>query len=188
MCAATALLLLAPQPPLLFMGQEWGTRSPFLYFCDLGADLAQAVTEGRRQEFARFSEFADPESRACIPDPLAPETFLQSRLDRAERDTAEGRRWLVLHAHLLDLRRSEIVPRLRGMPPGARFARSGARGLAVEWRLGDGSRLSLVANLGAESAALPLVSEGRRLFAIPETEWTDGALPPWSVAWFIEES
>jgi hypothetical protein len=48
--AAVAVLLLAPSPPLLFMGEEWAAPEPFLFFCDLGDDLREAVRDGRRRE------------------------------------------------------------------------------------------------------------------------------------------
>src|SRR5690606_18049024 len=79
--AATAILLLAPSPPLLFMGEEWGADQPFPFFCDFGDELADKVREGRRQEFARFPQFRDEAVRARIPDPNAPETFAQAVLD-----------------------------------------------------------------------------------------------------------
>src|SRR5207302_10354828 len=69
--AAMAILLLSPQPPLLFMGEEMGARTPFQFFCDFGPDLAKAVTEGRRNEFAGFARFSDPTVRERIPDPNA---------------------------------------------------------------------------------------------------------------------
>ena len=72
-----ALVLTAPFVPLLFQGEEWGADTPFLYFTDHeDPDLAEAVREGRRGEFAAFGW--DP---ARIPDPQAPETFERSRLD-----------------------------------------------------------------------------------------------------------
>jgi len=73
--AATAMLLLAPAPPLLFMGQEMAADDPFLFFCDFGADLADAVTQGRRREFARFAQFADDAAQRSIPDPNDPTTL-----------------------------------------------------------------------------------------------------------------
>src|SRR5262249_30158125 len=75
---ARAVTLWAPHIPLLFMGEEWWAAEPFLYFCDFAGELADAVREGRRREFARFPEFADPDLRARIPDPGAPETFAAS--------------------------------------------------------------------------------------------------------------
>ena len=63
--------MLCPQIPLLFMGEETASRTPFLFFTDHHDELADAVREGRRQEFAGFAEFADPEKRERIPDPNA---------------------------------------------------------------------------------------------------------------------
>ena len=79
--AATAVLLLAPALPLLFMGQEWAAREPFLYWSDLGGEFGAQVAEGRRREFARFPAFSTPESRERIPDPQSPETTRRSVLD-----------------------------------------------------------------------------------------------------------
>ena len=93
--AGLALLLLAPSPPLLFMGEEWASTQPFLFFCDLGEILRDAVREGRRKEFASFPEFADakPGSAFPIPPPRAPSTA--SKLDwTAARDARRiARRW-----------------------------------------------------------------------------------------------
>jgi maltooligosyltrehalose trehalohydrolase len=78
--AASALLLLSPETPLLFMGQEWAATSPFLFFTDHHPDLGRLVTGGRRKEFAGFRAFTDPAARALIPDPQAEETFRRSRV------------------------------------------------------------------------------------------------------------
>ena len=77
----TALLLLSPITPMLFMGEEWGERRPFQFFCDFQGYLADAVRKGRRREFARWSQFADPALRETIPDPNAYQTFERSMLD-----------------------------------------------------------------------------------------------------------
>ena len=84
--ALRAALLLSPHVPLMFMGEEWAATAPFLYFCDFGPELAQAVTDGRRREFGRFEGFTSAEARARIPDPNAESTFTASRLDWAERE------------------------------------------------------------------------------------------------------
>src|SRR5262249_50028456 len=76
--AAIALALLCPQIPLLFMGEEGASRSPFLFFTDHHGELANAVREGRRAEFAKFPAFADPANRERIPDPNALQTFADS--------------------------------------------------------------------------------------------------------------
>ncbi|MGH6968126.1 MAG: malto-oligosyltrehalose trehalohydrolase [Stellaceae bacterium] len=178
LAAATAILLLAPAPPLLFMGEEWDAVTPFLFFCDFAGALGAAVRDGRRREFAKFSAFATPESAARIPDPLAAETFARSQL--GERPPA-----MPAIRRLLEIRQHEIVPRLPGTRGGANYTVEG-RCLAVAWRLGDGSRLTLAANLDRVAAAWPLLpSVGRTLW---DTERRDGILPPWAVIWTLSEA
>ena len=65
--AATAVLLLAPAIPLLFMGEEWSASTPFLFFSDFGAELGATVTAGRRREFAGWPGFEDDASTQRIP-------------------------------------------------------------------------------------------------------------------------
>ncbi len=184
---ATALLLLAPSPPLVFMGQEFAAETPFLFFCDFGEGLAEAVAEGRRGEFARFARFAAAGSRAAIPDPNDEATFLRSRLARDAAGQARQAREARFFARLLALRHEEIVPRLAGIGGGAgRLLGARAGALQVEWTLADGSVLAVAANLD-DGAAPPDVIQaphGRNLFAWPEAaaaELAVGTLPPWSV-------
>ena len=99
--AATTLLLLLPQTPLLFMGQEWAATTPFLYFTDHHDELGRAVTEGRRREFASFAAFAHAE----IPDPQSSETFRASKLRWDELATPPHCYMLNLYKSLLRLRR-----------------------------------------------------------------------------------
>ncbi len=79
------MLLLAPAIPLLFMGEEWAASTPFLFFSDFGPELAAAVTEGRRKEFAAWAAFSDPATRERIPDPQDPATMRASILRWDER-------------------------------------------------------------------------------------------------------
>ncbi|HET6632200.1 MAG TPA: malto-oligosyltrehalose trehalohydrolase [Rhodanobacteraceae bacterium] len=155
--AAMELLLLSPSIPMLFMGDEWSAREPFLYFTDYDDGFATEVREGRRREFAAFAGFADPHRRAEIPDPNAVETFERSRLHRPATAEAEAR-WL---AGLLELRARELVPRLEGCrASGAEVLGVGA--LRVDWRLGDGSGYSLWCNLGTQAVrcAVPRAADG----------------------------
>src|SRR3954471_7540785 len=124
--AAMEILLLAPPPPLLFMGEEFAAPSPFLFFCDFHGDLAAAVTNGRRSEFARFAQFNSPEVRESIPDPNAESTYLQSKLNWSTLRDKVHADWLNLYRELLAIRKSKIVPHLGGLcatkceaPPGA---------------------------------------------------------------------
>jgi maltooligosyltrehalose trehalohydrolase len=105
--AASTLLLVLPETPLLFMGQEWAAASPFLYFTDHHPELGEAVRRGRREEFARFAAFRDPAARERIPDPQAAETFAASRLSWDEREREPHRGILALYRQLLALRRGE---------------------------------------------------------------------------------
>jgi maltooligosyltrehalose trehalohydrolase len=106
--ALTALFLLAPETPLLFMGQEFGASSPFLYFCDhADARLAADVYKGRKQFLSEFLPYATPEAQAAIPDPGDPATFARSKLDLSER--ARHAEIYRLHVDLLRLRREDPV-------------------------------------------------------------------------------
>jgi maltooligosyltrehalose trehalohydrolase len=103
--ALTTLLLLVPETPLLFMGQEWAATSPFLFFTDHGPELGRQVTEGRRGEFSTFRAFTDPARRASIPDPQERDTFERSRLRWDESHQSPHREILALHRLLIELRR-----------------------------------------------------------------------------------
>lgn len=179
--AATALLLLCPQVPLLFQGEEWGAATPFLYFCDLGADFAQRVRDGRRHEFVHDPRFHGEDALA-VPDPLAAECFARSRLDRREcREPAHAER-LALVRTLLDIRRREVMPRL----DGARALggeRLGAGGLRVEWQLADGAVLTLAANLSDTDLPGAVCAEGRLLYS---TGGEGGCLSAWTVSWYLD--
>ena len=148
--AATALLLLCPQIPMLFMGEEWGATAPFLFFTGFGdPELAKAVREGRRKEFAHFKAFQDEAARALIPDPNDPATFERSRPDPSEAERPPHDAILAHHKALLALRRAEIVPRLHGAKAeGAEPV--GPAAVLARWRMGDGTRLTIAVNLGGE--------------------------------------
>jgi maltooligosyltrehalose trehalohydrolase len=159
--AAIALQILCPQIPLLFMGEETASQTPFLFFTDHHDDLADAVREGRRQEFAGFAEFGDPEKRERIPDPNATETFT------ASVPQPESTERFALYQRLIALRMKEIVPRLLGtVSLGAEAI--GPKAALARWKMGDGSRLTIVTNLGTESASFETPA-GRMLFATGDT-------------------
>jgi malto-oligosyltrehalose trehalohydrolase len=150
--ALLACVLLAPAVPMLFMGEEFAASTPFLYFCDFQGDLARAVRDGRRNEFARFAAFADPAARDAIADPNDEATFARSRLDWTERDREPHRAWLALYRALLGLRREHLVPRLRDARSG-RCTDDAAPALHVQWPLGAQRVWHLLANLS--DAPLP---------------------------------
>jgi maltooligosyltrehalose trehalohydrolase len=109
--AATALLLCAPESPLLFMGQEWAAGTPFRFFTDHEPRMGRLVTEGRRREFKGFSAFSDPRARERIPNPQDEATFRRSRLDWTEPEREPHASTLRLHRALLALRRTEPLLR-----------------------------------------------------------------------------
>jgi malto-oligosyltrehalose trehalohydrolase len=183
MRAVAAAYLLLPQVPMLFMGEEWAAAQPFPFFCDFGPDLAEAVRKGRREEFARFPEFADPATRERIPDPMAEATFLSAKLrwEDAARPPHAG--WLDWYRRILAVRQAEIVPRLAGMRRGGTHEILADGAVAVRWDVGDGA-LHLAANLSAAPVAG---------FALPGRElWREGAVGaagrfgPWALRWAIE--
>jgi maltooligosyltrehalose trehalohydrolase len=165
--AGVAIVLLSPQIPLLLMGEEWASTQPFAFFCDFEPALADSVREGRRREFAHFPEFGDEAAREKIPDPTALSTFAMSQLDWGELRTEPHSRWLARYRGLLAIRAREIVPRLAGIPPFAGGYRvTGPKAVNVEWRLGDHSRLLLMANFAREPVPVPPdISEGRTLYS-----------------------
>jgi malto-oligosyltrehalose trehalohydrolase len=188
--AATAVLLLAPALPLLFMGQEWAAPEPFLFFSDLGPDLGPRVAEGRRRELTCFPGFAGPARREPIPDPQADRTFTRSVLDWSRLGQAGHRDWLAFHRALLALRAREIVPLLAGESvPATSWKALGDTALEVTWSFPTGT-LRLAANLGTAAVAHdgPGPGWGRRLYglAVPATAWSE--LPPWSVAFYLAEA
>jgi maltooligosyltrehalose trehalohydrolase len=192
--AVTLLLLLSPHIPLLFMGEEWSSRVPFFFFCDFQGDLAASVRDGRRREFAKFPGFGDAAARERIPDPNARTTFEASHLDWRERDHEIASRRLERARSLLALRRREIVPRIGDSTgQGARYDVKERRALHVTWRLDDGARLSVVANL-SERPLPDLIwpIRGRVIAAQPVDLLGGGSsldrLPPWSVVWSLEPS
>jgi 1,4-alpha-glucan branching enzyme/maltooligosyltrehalose trehalohydrolase len=184
--AAVALLLLAPSPPLLFMGEEWGAREPFLFFCDFQGDLAARVAEGRREGFARLDRWRDAAARGLTPDPGAETTFDSAQLKWDESASPDHRAWIDLYRDLLRLRAREIVPRLAGMSGGARFAQTPLNLLCVDWTMGDGAALHLVANLEPHARKLVQVPCGRLLYTSNVEMAVAGTVPPWTVIWTIE--
>ncbi|MGE3840308.1 MAG: malto-oligosyltrehalose trehalohydrolase [Vicinamibacterales bacterium] len=174
--AASAVLLCMPETPLLFMGQEWGATSPFLYFTDHRGDLGERVTHGRRLEFGRFAAFADEEVRARIPDPQATDTFVRSRLVWRERRRRPHASLLRLYRALIHLRRTE--PALHAAPGGrTEVVAPTDDAIAIHRRAAHGREIVLVAQLCSAG-----VIDLRRLGSIATD---DGG--PWTVLLTTEE-
>lgn len=190
--ALTTVQLLAPSIPLLFMGEEWAATSPFMYFCDLGPELAPLVTEGRRNEFAKFPEFSNPETRHKIPDPCTSKTFEDSKLNWSDLEQIDHQTHLQLVRQLLELRQKEISPLLPSITSGSFTVENGV--LTVEWKSGSNPVLLLITNLTSQPRKLSQIS-------FKSAQWTtlysskenlrgaddDNDLPSYSVLWLIHE-
>jgi maltooligosyltrehalose trehalohydrolase len=175
--AALAVTLLAPMVPMLFMGEEWGSKAPFPFFCDFQGDLAHAVRKGRKEEYKwAYDKYGDE-----VPDPLEISTFESAVLEWDRRETPAGLKRLTLVRDLLAARRREIVPRLAGAQFGEAHA-SDTGLLTAQWQMGDGAMLRLVANLSSQE----LTNTQTQMTGTPI--WgADGGdrLPAWSVFWRI---
>lgn len=181
--AIAAVYLLLPQVPMLFMGEEWAAAQPFPFFCDFGPDLADAVREGRRNEFARFPEFQDPVSRARIPDPLADTTFAAAKLGWTDLDRALHRGWLDWYRSVLAVRRARITPLLADIHAGGRYTVVGAGGVVVRWGVGrSATELTLAANLTAAPMPGFPPAHGQTLWR-EGAAGDDGLFGPWAVRW-----
>jgi maltooligosyltrehalose trehalohydrolase len=175
-----AALLLQPAIPMLFQGEELATHVPFLFFCDFHGDLAKAVRDGRRKEFASFARFADPAMREKIPDPNAEQTFLDSKMrwDEVRTRAAE----LDHTRQLLAVRAREIAPRIPGARAGT-FRIHGERGLEVQWRFADGTQLTVAANFADAPLEAFAPPPGEVIHA--EGEAGHNRLGPWSGIWTL---
>lgn len=187
--AAYGVLLLAPSPPMLFMGEEWQAPQPFPYFCDFEPELAARVREGRKREFSRFERFGDKGGLAALPDPTSVETFRAARLDWSVLQQRRHADILDQFQRLLAIRQRDIVPLVPKIRNGTCIKLEASGAFAVDWRLDDGSILHLLANL--TNRAVPVLGRvaGRLIFATHpniRAAMTRNELAPWSVTWLLE--
>lgn len=187
--AGFTLLLLAPQLPMLFMGEEYAARQPFFYFCDYQGELAQAVREGRRAEFEGFAAFSDPRVREKIPDPNAQATFEQSRLDWSERASQAHRSWWELTRALLRLRAEVIVPLIPRLQPERSGFNVENDVLSVRWSDEHGIALQVIANLSDQAKRIDRLPAGRHINASLSKEQGPAAnsLEAWDVRFFVRD-
>ena len=145
--AITALMLLSPQTPMFFQGQEWGASAPFVYFAHHNPELAKLVRKGRGEFLCQFPSAATPEMKACMPDPADRKTFEMCRLDWSERD--RHIRTLQFHKDLLRLRREDPVfsRQERGRVDGAVL---GPEAFVLRFFADAGDDRLLLVNLGRD--------------------------------------
>jgi malto-oligosyltrehalose trehalohydrolase len=176
--AATAVVLLAPQPPLLFMGEEWGAPEPFPWFCDFEPELLARVRAQRAREI--------PDA----PDPGAVSTWAAAQLDWSVLRQSPFARVLTHYRRLLTIRSRDVVPLLPHIGPGRCRGVLESGAFAVDWAA-DHEVLHLLANLGPAPAPLPAPAAGRVLFATHpgvRSTLSRNELPAWSVLWLLEQS
>ncbi|MBF0421729.1 MAG: malto-oligosyltrehalose trehalohydrolase [Magnetococcales bacterium] len=183
--ALTALFLLAPGIPMLFMGQEWGSLKPFFFFSDLESRLRSTVVSGRKREFLHFFRLSASDSPPTFADPSQEETFLFSKLDWSELLEMRHQDWITRHRELIHLRQKEIWPRMEYLQPGmTRVAVHPPGALYVAWPLASGETLHLCTNLSSVSLTLSY-PPGRCIYATSEL---NNQPKSWLTAWFIQPS
>jgi malto-oligosyltrehalose trehalohydrolase len=188
--AAAAIVLLAPSVPMVFMGEEWAAPQPFPYFCDFQPELAQAVREGRKREFARFAKFSDPEHAQRIPDPTDPSTVSAARLDWTLLTHPEHAKWLDHYRRLLAIRKRDIAPRIPQIRSGTCVKLEANGAFAVDWCLDEGAVLHLLANLTNRPVPIVGRAAGRMIFSTHpniRSALQRNELAPWSVTWLLEQ-
>jgi 1,4-alpha-glucan branching enzyme len=189
MRAGVAVLLLNPSPPMIFMGEEWGSRQPFPYFCDFGPELSKLVREGRIKDFAVGDKFADPKMVEMIPDPTAPSTFESAILDWSVTEVEPHRTWLAYYRLLLAIRSIEIAPLIDHLAAPHGEARVDGPVIRATWPVKDDGVLVMQVNLSGESRKPieTLANECRIVFAThPAHLHYD--MPPWSVVVSMEKA
>lgn len=194
--AMVAMVLLAPSPPMLFMGEEWGADTPFVWFADFKGELAASVRAGRLKEFGKFADFKDPNKRKLIPDPCSSETFHNCKLNWEELREAEHQEWFEYYKRLIALRKLSIVPLIDDIDLTGKTWTITEEGLLdVRWPITNGQELKLLANLSDTGATSPVYKasefyEQNVLFQIPQNASSDialGTVPPWTVIWLLSE-
>ncbi|WP_333674676.1 malto-oligosyltrehalose trehalohydrolase [Agrobacterium tumefaciens] len=180
--ALIEMLLLSPQIPLLFMGDDHRSLQPFYFFADYDGDIAEAVRANRPGEAANFGGFPGGSSEADIPDPNDYDTFLRSKLDWREAETEGGREWATHLQYLIRLRREKIIPLLADAKGFAgKVVSAPERCVFIDWKFG-GVTLQLRANFSTQHISLPN-SPRDRLF--PEDVVEGGRLDTNTVQIFI---
>lgn len=172
---ATMVLLLGPQVPMLFMGEEFACDQPFPFFCDFQGELAEAVREGRRKEFASFSKFGGD-----VPDPLSDETFQSAVIDWDLTMVEPHREHLAFAHEMLALRQQAVAPLLASGWQESKVVVLDERGIDGVWRFNGGS-LRILANFSDRPIEGLAPPSGQRIAELEDsgTALESGRLPAW---------
>jgi maltooligosyltrehalose trehalohydrolase len=152
-----ALVMTSPYTPMLWMGEEWGARTPWQFFSDHEGELGEAVRTGRRAEFGAHGWNTED-----VPDPQAEQTFLDSKLDWSELEQERHADLLAWTRSLIELRRSRLE-----LSDGRRDRVSVTYDEDARWLVVRRGRLLVVCNLGAERVEVPV--PGDALTAVLES-------------------
>lgn len=183
---AAAIVLLAPSPPLLFMGEEWGATTPFLYFADWQGELRDAVRRGREAEFAHFPRTAEAAREGRLPDPCSADTFLRCALPAPHAAPPEAHAWRDHYRRLLQQRARLLRPLLPTLSATGHTSACHGPWLEVVWRFDGGERLRLQANLSgapfdATGLGTPAPREAETWCSVGPVD--DTLFGPWSGRW-----
>jgi maltooligosyltrehalose trehalohydrolase len=170
--ALTALLLLSPQTPMLFQGQEFAASSPFVFFADHDAELASTVRAGRLEFLKQFPSLANPDMQRRLPDPGVDASFESCRLDFSERERHQEA--YALHRDLLSLRRKDPVIKAQPSVDGAVLADDL---FVLRFFAKDGDDRLLLVNLGIDCSLTP----------VPEPLLASPAGLKWTLLWSSED-
>ena len=183
---AHAGLILSPQIPMLFMGEEWSASAPFQFFVDFAddAELSTAVRDGRRREFRHFKAFANEPAAARIPDPTDEKTFLDSKIDWSETTREPHASVLTDLRRLIAIRHREIVPLIASRYLDGSY-NVNSNILKVEWRFEAGG-LGFAASFAESALAVDLPDAARVIWQSPNARAQGNHihLSPWTgVSW-----
>lgn len=184
--AAAAIVLLAPLPVMLFMGEEWAAREPFIYFCDVEAALAERVREGRSREFGHFPQFSADRART-LPDPADVNTFHRCRLNWADLSHPPHAQFHEVYRRLLAIRKQCIVPLIPQIISCSSQVLRAEAVIRVIWRT-TRSSLTLLCNLSSQAYGLAGEEQnagGQLLYSSTSEDPGAAELPPWRVQWFL---
>jgi malto-oligosyltrehalose trehalohydrolase len=181
--AIASIYLLAPQIPMLFMGEEWGASTPFPFFCDYHGELAEAVRKGRCDQLDPAPS-EDELKRA--PNPQAESTLRSAQLDWGELDQPAHADWFHWYQRVIKVRREAVVPLLAGLSKSCASSEVLSPGaFTISWTLSGKGKLNLAANLCKEPRSGFPPACGRTIWQEGPQE-SEKQLGPWAVRWTVE--
>jgi malto-oligosyltrehalose trehalohydrolase len=184
--AIASIYLLAPQIPMLLMGEEWGASTPFPFFCDYHGELAEAVRKGRCDQLAKLDPAPSEEEMKRAPDPQAESTLRSAQLNWSELDEPPHAEWFHWYRRVIRVRSEVVVPLLPGLSQSCASSEViGPGAFAISWTLRDRGKLNLAANLCKLSTSGFPSTCGRVIWQEGPQE-SENQLGPWSVRWSVE--